>query len=96
MPTFFSLKFSKNNNERQTVKYQKIYCNFYKTKDGLVKPITIVCVGGGSNENPLYTKVLLHGIKYFKENNLDGLFVATNAPGRITYKSSVIWSYCTG
>ncbi|XP_017491784.1 PREDICTED: uncharacterized protein LOC108379928, partial [Rhagoletis zephyria] len=41
----------------------------------------IFSVDGGPDENPRYKKVISH----FKEYDLDGLFMFTNAPGRSAY-----------
>lgn len=54
-------------------------------QDGKVKPVMILSVDGGPDENPRYTKVISNCITHFKEYNLDGLFVFTNAPGRSAY-----------
>lgn len=53
-----------------------------KTDAGLVKPIVIVTVDGGSDENPRFLKVIAETIAHFKKYDLDAIFVATNAPGR--------------
>jgi len=52
---------------------------------GLVKPVMIVTVDGGPDENPRYEKVITVAIDHFLENDLDAYFVATNAPGRSAY-----------
>lgn len=49
--------------------------------DGLVKPIVIITVAGGPDENPRYRKVIQVAVHHFLEHNLDALFIATNAPG---------------
>lgn len=36
-------------------------------KDGKVKPVTILSVDGGPDENPRYNKVISNGISHFKE-----------------------------
>ncbi|KZR97817.1 Uncharacterized protein APZ42_007100, partial [Daphnia magna] len=40
---------------------------------------------GGPDENPRYQKVIQIAIHHFVNHNLDGLFVATNAPGRSAF-----------
>lgn len=40
---------------------------------------------GGPDENPRYPKVIAHAIEHFKDFDLDGLFIFTNAPGRSAY-----------
>ncbi|GBP04546.1 hypothetical protein EVAR_3908_1 [Eumeta japonica] len=54
-------------------------------KDIKVKPEMILSVDGGPDENLRYNKVVSSCISHFKEYDLDGLFVFTNAPGRSAY-----------
>lgn len=56
-----------------------------KTGTGLVKPVVIITVDGGPDENPRYQKVIGFAIQHFKRHDLDALFIATNAPGRSAY-----------
>ena len=56
-----------------------------KTDHGLVKPVVIMTVDGGPDENPRYEKVIGFAIQHFKRHDLDALFLATNAPGRSAY-----------
>ncbi|KAG5878925.1 hypothetical protein JTB14_034434 [Gonioctena quinquepunctata] len=56
-----------------------------KTDHGLVKPVVIMKVDGGPDENPRYQKVIEFAIQHFKRHDLDALFLATNAPGRSAY-----------
>lgn len=56
-----------------------------KTDHGLVKPVVIMTVDGGPDENPRYQKVIAFAIQHFKRYDLDALFLATNAPGRSAY-----------
>ncbi|KAE8744171.1 hypothetical protein FOCC_FOCC009179 [Frankliniella occidentalis] len=53
--------------------------------DGKVKPVLILSVDGGPDENPRYKKVISHCITHFLDHDLDGLFAFTNAPGRSAY-----------
>lgn len=53
--------------------------------DGLVKPIVIIIVDGGPDENPRYRKVIQVAVHHFLEHNLDAIFIATNAPGRSAF-----------
>lgn len=53
--------------------------------DGKIKPVVILSVDGGPDENPHYKKVIAHCIDHFKKHDLDGIFVFTNAPGRSAY-----------
>lgn len=52
-----------------------------RTLEDAVKPIVIFTVDGGPDENPRYGKVIAEAVKHFRENNLDAIFYATNAPG---------------
>jgi hypothetical protein len=51
----------------------------------MVKPVVIFTVDGGPDENPRYQKVIDVAIHHFVKHNLDGLFIATNAPGRSAF-----------
>uniref|UniRef100_A0A0B7BG25 C2H2-type domain-containing protein n=1 Tax=Arion vulgaris TaxID=1028688 RepID=A0A0B7BG25_9EUPU len=51
----------------------------------LVKPVLMLSVDGGPDENPRYQKVIDVAIHHFLKQNLDALFVATNAPGRSAF-----------
>ncbi|CAM4979531.1 unnamed protein product [Rotaria socialis] len=53
------------------------------TNDGQMKPIVIIFTDGGPDENPRFPKPRSCYCSFFKENNLDCIFVATNAPGHI-------------
>lgn len=50
-----------------------------------IKPIVIVTVDGGPDENPRYQKVINVAIDHFIKFNLDAFFIATNAPGRSAF-----------
>lgn len=56
-----------------------------KTDHGFVKPVVIMTVDGGPDENPRYQKVIRFAIQHFQRHDLDALFIATNAPGRSAY-----------
>ena len=45
----------------------------------------IITVDGGSDENPRYESTIKYAIEYFIENDLDALFIVTNAPGRSAF-----------
>lgn len=53
--------------------------------NGCLKPIMIMIVDGGPDENPRYKNTIKMAIHHFVKNNLDALFVACNAPGRSAY-----------
>jgi hypothetical protein len=52
-----------------------------------VKPVIIITVDGGPDENPRYPKVLLQAISHFKKYDLDSIFIATHAPGQSAYNA---------
>ncbi|CAF4041373.1 unnamed protein product [Rotaria sp. Silwood2] len=56
-----------------------------RDQTGQVKPIVIVTVDGGPDENPRFPKTLVASIKKFKKYNLDALFILTHAPGQSAY-----------
>ncbi|GBN05191.1 hypothetical protein AVEN_143021-1, partial [Araneus ventricosus] len=49
--------------------------------DNAVKPVVVFVVDGGPDENPRYQKMIQVGVHHFRQNNLDALFIAANAPG---------------
>lgn len=49
------------------------------------KPVLIIISDGGPDEIPLYQNVVHVAVHHFVTRNLDGVFVATNAPGRSAY-----------
>lgn len=53
--------------------------------DGKVKPVLMISVDGGPDENPRYKNVIRHGVTHFLKQDLDGLFIFTNAPGRSAF-----------
>jgi hypothetical protein len=55
------------------------------TTDGLSKPVMIITVDGGPDENPRYEKTICCAKIYFREHDLDALYIATNAPGRSAF-----------
>ncbi|CAF3287984.1 unnamed protein product [Rotaria sp. Silwood2] len=52
-----------------------------------VKPIVIITVDGGPDENPRFPKTLASSIDIFKTHNLDALFVLTHAPGQSAFNA---------
>ena len=54
---------------------------------GQVKPIVIITVDGGPDENPRFPKTLIAAIRKFRKYNLDVLFVLTHAPGQSAYNA---------
>ena len=57
----------------------------FLSSQGTKKPVMIVTVDGGPDENPRYTNTIDCCIDYFNTEDLDALFVATNAPGRSAF-----------
>ena len=49
--------------------------------EGKGKPIMMVTVDGGPDENPRYKKTIECVIDYFTSFELDALLIATNTPG---------------
>ena len=56
-----------------------------KTKHDHIKPVMMLTVDGGPDENPRYEKVIKVTIHHFKYYDFDAFFVATNAPGRSAF-----------
>lgn len=54
---------------------------FMLDTEGNVKPVLIMKVDGGPDENPRFFKTIVQSISLFKYFKLDALFVACNAPG---------------
>ena len=53
--------------------------------NGKCKPVLVLSVDGGPDENPRYPKVIAHAIDHFQKLDLDALIIFTNAPGRSAY-----------
>ena len=49
------------------------------------KPVMIVTVDGGPDENPRYEKTISCAVDYFNTHDLDAFFLVTNAPGRSAF-----------
>lgn len=56
-----------------------------KTPHGHIKPVMMLTVDGGPDENPRYAKVINVAIHHFKQHDFDAFFLATNAPGRSAF-----------
>lgn len=50
--------------------------------NGHVKPVLILTVDGGPDENPRYEKTVRVMIHHFLKQNFDAVLIATNAPHR--------------
>src|SRR2546421_12355141 len=55
------------------------------TKNGQVRPIWVLVVDGGPDENPRHMKNIIEYCKLFRSLNLDYLTVRTHAPGQSAY-----------
>ena len=55
------------------------------TKNGQVRPIWVLLVDGGPDENPRHMKNIIEYCKLFRSLNLDYLTVRTHAPGQSAY-----------
>jgi hypothetical protein len=52
-----------------------------------IKPVVILLVDGGPDENPRYPKTLRTAIGHFKRHNLDAIFIACHAPGQSAFNA---------
>lgn len=59
--------------------------NLLHHPDGTTKPILIILVDGGPDENPRYKETIKFACDNFVKLQLDALFISTNAPGRSAY-----------
>ena len=60
--------------------------DFIKCPDfDLVKPVLIIVVDGGPDENPRYQKTIVAAVHYFTSYNLDAICILCNAPGRSAF-----------
>jgi len=64
-----------------TLKEFEAFCKF----ENKLKPIFIVIVDAGPDENPRYQKVIDIEVHHFLKFDLDAIFIATNAPGRSAF-----------
>jgi len=55
------------------------------TNDSFIRTGIIETVYGGTDENQRYEKCIHFAIQYFKEYNINRLFITTNIPGRIAF-----------
>ena len=56
------------------------FTEIFQNQHSREKKVMILTVYRGPDENPRYPNMINYVIKYFCEHNLDGYFVATNAP----------------
>lgn len=69
---------------QQLLKHEN-FTSQVQTLDGMIKPVLILTVDGGPDENPRYQRVICCAVDHFRKFNLDAVFIATNAPGRSAY-----------
>ncbi|CAF4098835.1 unnamed protein product [Rotaria sp. Silwood2] len=92
-PTYVAIRSAKHDlssADSHAIDFDRLVClkEFEKVardETGQVKPIVIVTVDGGPDENPRFPKTLVASIKKFRKYNLDALFVLTHAPGQSAY-----------
>ncbi|CAF0900718.1 unnamed protein product [Rotaria sordida] len=92
-PTYIAIRSAKHDlstAESHAIDFDRLMClkEFEKVardETGRVKPIVIVTVDGGPDENPRFPKTLVASIRKFKKYNLDALFILTHAPGQSAY-----------
>lgn len=53
--------------------------------DGTLKPVLVILVDGGPDENPRYKETIRFACANFNLLQLDALFISTQAPGRSAY-----------
>ncbi|CAF4890528.1 unnamed protein product, partial [Rotaria socialis] len=91
-PTYISIRSGKHDSSTAET-HHRDFSLLFESKDfqsvmklnDKCKPIVIICVDGGPDENPRYSKTLVGGVNLFKKYELDCLFVASNCPGRSAY-----------
>ncbi len=93
-PTYIGIRSGKHDSavaSTHAADLQHIYDNIAEFKsmlyraDGTKKPILMVFVDGGPDENPRYRETIRHACSNFCKFNLDALYIATQAPGRSAY-----------
>ena len=62
-----------------------VFETIMKNSEGMCKPVGILFVDGGPDENPRFPKTIDVYIQHFKNYNLDALLVSTHAPGMSAY-----------
>ncbi|KAI9556025.1 hypothetical protein GHT06_018591 [Daphnia sinensis] len=83
-PTYIAIRSGKHSSS--STAYAHEFDSITKNDcDKSVKPVFIVTVDGGPDENPRYQKVIDVAIHHFSQQNLDVFTVATNAPGRSAF-----------
>jgi hypothetical protein len=93
-PTFIGIRSGKHDSSiaaTHAADLRHLYANVEEfkpllyRKDGLVKPILVIFVDGGPDENPRYQETIKFACSHFMALQLDALFISTQAPGRSAY-----------
>ncbi|CAF0777437.1 unnamed protein product [Didymodactylos carnosus] len=92
-PTYIAIRSAKHDrsdaqshaNDFDTLVRLKEFEKSARDHNGDVKPIIIITVDGGPDENPRFPKTLMAAIRKFRKYNLDALFILTHAPGQSAY-----------
>ena len=92
-PTFIAIRSFKHDSStaythgydfNQVVEKEE-FRSIMKTSEGEVKPVGMLFVDGGPDENPRFPKTIDVYSQHFKKYNLDALLVLTHAPGMSAY-----------
>ena len=67
--------------DMETIECLDEFGPYLKDNKGFVKPIIIVIVDGGPDENPRYPKTLAAAVGHFKRYDLDAIIITSHAPG---------------
>lgn len=92
-PTYVAIRSAKHcqssayghNRDMKELFSLKEFDSIMQTDDGSPKPVRMITCDGGPDENPRYWKTIESAIDIFIVDNLDVLFIATNAPGRSAF-----------
>ena len=92
-PTYCAIRSAKHSgssayhhlHDMKRIRSLDIFDDSFDNDAGELKPVMIVTVDGGPDENPRYTKTIECAIDYFNTQGLDAFFIATNAPGRSAF-----------
>ena len=71
--------------DMKNIRSPDIFDDSFNNDTSESKPVMIVTVDGGPDENPRYTKTIECVINYFTTQDLDAFFLATNAPERSAF-----------
>ena len=92
-PAYVAIRSAKHSNatavehlrDLQNLKNIASFDPILKNDKGELKPIRIITCDGGPDENPRYAKTIKCAVEQFRKEELDALFIATNAPGRSAF-----------